>query len=123
MPNPVAPEARLFIIPPTDGIPGLGGIVGDDGLGVVRIEVRDHELGLDGPDELHAPDGVVGAWNDEALRIHLLGRAIERALVEGEGREDRAIRCKFVRLDGVIDVFLDEGRNDRDHVPRAHEAL
>ena len=31
MPNPVAPEARLFIIPPTDGIPGLGGIVGAAG--------------------------------------------------------------------------------------------
>ena len=95
----------------------------DDGLGVAGIHMRDHILGLDGPDELHAPDGVMGAGDHETLRVHDLRLAVEGALVEGEGGLDGAVRREFVGLDRVVDVLLDEGRDDADDIPRPHEAL
>ena len=85
--------------------------------------MRDHILGLDRPHELHAPDGVVGAGDHEPLRVHDLRLAVEGALVEGEGGLDGAVRRECVGLDRVVDVLLDEGRDDADDIPRPHEAL
>jgi hypothetical protein len=63
----------------------------DDRLGVLRIEIDDAEVGLERPDELHAPDGVAFAIAHEAGRRVHLAFAIETALTESERRGHRAL--------------------------------
>src|SRR5512134_1857762 len=63
----------------------------NDRLRIGRVDVRDHVLGLDRPDELHAPDRVAGAVAHEPARAHDLLRAVEGAVAVSERRRDAAV--------------------------------
>ena len=50
------------------------------------------------------------------------GGTVESALVKGEHGVDRAVGIEAVGLDAVVGLCLDEGRDRRDDIPRAHVA-
>lgn len=103
--------------------PGVvAGAAADDGLRIVLVDVDDDVLGLDRPDELHAPDRVVGAFAHRADRAHGVDLGVEAALALAEGGLDLAVVAQFVGFDGVVGFAFEEGRDIGDHVPIAHEA-
>ena len=93
---------------------------GDDRLGIAGVNMRYDELCLDRPYELHAPDGVIGALDNKAPGLRALCRPVERPLIEGEGRLDGSVSSELIRLDGVIDVLLEEGRDNTNDIPGPH---
>ena len=55
------------------------------------VEIDDQVLGLDRPDELHAPGGVGPGVPHETPRVVLLALPVERVRIEGEYRVDGAV--------------------------------
>jgi len=94
-----------------------------DGQLVVAVDVDDHVFGLDRPDELHAPDRIVGPGHYSGNRVHRLELAVEGAFAIAEPSGDPAVGLQRIRLDRVECVALGARGDVPDDIPIANEAL
>ncbi len=95
----------------------------DHGLGVTLVDMKDHVIGSEGPNELHLPLGVVSFLLDTPPRRKGLQLSVESAVSKLVGSLDIAVLGEVIVLDRVMSLPVhDNGRVTEDE-PSAHEAL